>query len=66
MLLLKELLDKKIVVKFLDGQEIIGVLKQITENYIEIDTGKSAPEIHFISALKLIRPYDIKTFDITK
>lgn len=58
--MLKELLNKKVVVKFIDGQEIIGILLKVTDDYIEVDTNKSAPEIHFTSALKLIRVYEVK------
>lgn len=57
---MKELLNKKVVVKFLDGQEIIGVLIKVCDDYVEVDTGKGVPEIHFISALKLIRLYEVR------
>lgn len=58
--MLKELLNKKVVVKFKDGQEIIGILLKVNDDYIEVDTNKCAPEIHFTSALKLIRPFEVK------
>ena len=58
--LLKQLIGTRVVVKFLDGQEIIGTLLKVTDDYIELDTGKSSPEIHFIAALKLIRPFEVK------
>jgi hypothetical protein len=58
--MLNEMLNKKVVVKFLDGQEVIGLLVKFEKDRIYINTGKTCAEIHFISAIKLIRPYEVR------
>lgn len=58
---LKDFLNKKIVVKFDDGQEIIGTLKSYDEKTICVENDyKKLPEVYFVSALKLIRLYEEK------
>jgi len=55
-----KLLNKKVVVHFNDGSERIGVLLDISDTSLSLDTGKLISELIILSSVKLVRLFEDK------
>ena len=54
------LLGKKVVVEFINGSQLAGILLSISEKQYVLDTGKELPEFIERANVKLVRPFEVR------